>query len=133
MRLAFLLAGAAVMAAAAMADGDIIWPRYVLVTKSYDAELTCPQLKAEIGRVGSDIELLKRAQDKAEESIETIRNMQQVMNRDQSNFSNTKADENSGMPYIQARNEIRESRRIAGLRRDHLTELAPSCKGAATP
>jgi hypothetical protein len=114
-------------------DDDIIWPTYVLVTKSYDAKLTCTRLRAEIAYVESDIRLLVKARLKAEQALRTSYDTQTSMGREQAGaFLNT-ATNKAGFSYVEARDQIRESRRVAELRRDHLNELLPNCVEPPTP
>ncbi len=129
----FAVAGAAFIAASASAgnpkfhDDDIIWPTYTLVSKSYDATLSCPKLRAEIDHVNSDIGMLIKARHMAERAWRSAEDTQSAMGRDQGGFLNT-GTAKVAFSYVQARDEIKESQRVAELRRDHLVELLPSCK-----
>jgi hypothetical protein len=127
-----VLAGATVLAVPVAAGDDIVWPVYTLVAKSYDTRLTCPQLRAEIGNVEKDIRILTKARRQTEEAIRTMRETQTSMGRDQGgSFLNTGTSKAS-FEYIEARDQMKESKRIAELRRDHLNGLVPSCKDAPT-
>jgi hypothetical protein len=129
----FLIVAAAVAFGAARAgnikahDDDIVWPTYTLVSKSYDTRLTCPRLKAEIDHVNSDIRMLVKARDMAENAWRRAEDTQSAMGRDQGGFLNT-GTAKVAFTYVRARDEIKESQRVAELRRDHLVELLPSCK-----
>ena len=108
-------------------DGDIVWPTYVLVSKSYDSGLSCPKLNSEIGNVERDIRMLIKARLMAEQSLRQANDTQSSMGRDQGGFLNTGTSKVS-LSYLEAREQIKESQRVAELRRDHLIELRPSCK-----
>jgi hypothetical protein len=130
-----VIAGAALSAAAAapvvLGQDDIVWPRYVLVSKSYDTRLTCPQLQTEIDRVNSDLHMLMMAKLKAEQALRQAYDTQTSMGREQAGaFLNT-GTAKVAFAYMDARDEIKESRRIAELRRDHLVQLIPLCKPPA--
>jgi len=114
------------VADAADSDTEIVWPTYKLVDKPYDRTLTCDRLEEEITHVSDDLHLLKVAKFKVEEAVRTIREMQQVMSRDQTSFSNIKSDE-SGLSFIDARTAIKDSQDIAEQRRDHLEALRQTC------
>lgn len=107
-------------------DIEIVWPAYTLIEKPYDRSLGCARLEAEIAHVDDDLHRLKMAKFQVEEAVRTVREMQQVMARDQTNFSNIKSDE-SGLSFIDARTQIKESQAVADKRRDHLKNLRQTC------
>ena len=109
-------------------DNDIVWPTYTLVTKSYDAGLPCTRLRAEIDHVDSDIRMLVKARAMAENAWRQAEDTQSAMGREQGGaFLNT-GTAKVAFSYVQARDEIKESLRIAELRRGHLLGLTASCK-----
>lgn len=113
-------------------DDDIVWPTYLLVEKSYDKTLTCPRLRTEIDRVNADIKMLIRARMMAQNAIHQAHDNQDSTGREQGGFLNT-GTAKAAFSYAEAREEIKESRRIAEMRRDHLMELVPSCKLGTAP
>jgi hypothetical protein len=133
MRLYIVLAAAA-LSAAAVAEpiGEIVWPEYAEAAKPYDAQLTCPKLKAEIDHVDADLTLLRRAQIKAEEATRMVREMRSPTGGALADTSSIRTG-GKGVEYAEVRSQIKESRRIAMQRYDHLMELLPSCKEPATP
>jgi hypothetical protein len=110
-------------------DPDIVWSNYVLIEKPYDTKLSCPRLKAEIAHVESDIRILIKAQRRTEDAIRQAFDTQNSMGRDQGGFLNTGTSK-VAFAYVKGRDQIKESRRIAELRRDHLQSLLPSCRAA---
>jgi hypothetical protein len=126
MRLFFLVA-AAMLTAGAGPIGDIVWPEYTLVSKPYDEQLTCPRLKAEIDRVDADLSLLHEAQVKAEEAVRIERDMRSPTGRAMADTSSMRTAD-GGATYVETRGKIKESRRTAQKRYNHLMELLPSCK-----
>jgi hypothetical protein len=130
MKLFFLAAAAMLSATAATAAGpmgDIVWPEYTLVSKPHDAQLTCPQLKAEIDRVDADLTLLHDAQVKAEEAVRIERDMRSPTGRAMADTSSIRTRD-GGVTYVETRGKIKESRRTAQKRYDHLMALVPACK-----
>lgn len=113
-------------------DDDIVWPTYTLVEKSYDKTLTCSRLQAEIDHVNSDIKMLIKARLMSEKALHQAYDTQSAVGRDQGGFLNT-GTAKVAFSYADAREQIKESRRIAELRRDHLRDLLPSCKQVAAP
>jgi hypothetical protein len=108
-------------------DDDIVWPTYLLVEKSYDKTLTCSRLRTEIDRVNADIKTLIKARLMSEKALRQAYDTQSAVGREQGGFLNT-GTAKEAFSYAEAREQIKESRRIAELRRDHLMELLPSCK-----
>ena len=127
---AFLLAAltAAASAGSYYPDPAIVWPTYLLVEKSYDAQLTCPRLASEIAKVESDITLLKRAQVRVEDALRISYDTQGSAGREQGGAMLNTAITRAGFLYTEGREQIRESRRIAEARRDHLQGLTGSCR-----
>lgn len=109
-------------------DPDIVWPTYTLVSKSYDITLTCPKLQAEIDKVEADIRLLNHAQNKVEEAMHRSFDTQNSAGRDVDGALLNTAVSKAGSIYTEGREQIRESRRVAELRREHLQGLASTCK-----
>ncbi len=109
-------------------DDDVVWVTYLLVEKSYDKTLTCSALHAEIDHVNSDIKMLIKARLMSEKALRQAYDTQSAVGREQGGFLNT-GTAKEAFTYADAREQIKESRRIAELRRDHLMELVPSCKG----
>lgn len=135
MRQFFLAAAVALSAEVAMAAGpmgDIVWPEYTLVSKPYDEQLSCPRLKAEIDHVDADLTALRQAQVKAEEAVRIERDMRSPTGRPMADTSSIRTRD-GGATYVETRGKIKESRRTAQKRYDHLMELLPSCKDAVAP
>ncbi|MDR3526782.1 MAG: hypothetical protein P4L57_05845 [Rhizomicrobium sp.] len=107
--------------------GDIAWPTYLLVTKSYDATLSCGQLQSEIAKVDGDIHLLHVAQNRVEDALRTAYDTQGATGRDVGGAMLNTAVTKAGLIYSQGRDQIRESARLASLRREHLQNLAARC------
>jgi len=112
-------------------DPDIVWPTYTLVSKSYDSTLSCPQLQAEIDKVDADIRLLRHAQDKVEDAMRRSFDTQNSAGREVDGTLLNTAVSKAGSIYTEGREQIRESRRVAELRRSHLGELTASCRKAS--
>lgn len=127
---ALLVIGAAFVlntAARPAQDDDIVWPTYALVEKSYDKTLTCSALHAEIDHVNSDIKMLIKARLMSEKALRQAYDTQSAVGREQGGFLNT-GTAKEAFSYAEAREQIKELRRVAELRRDHLLGLVATCK-----
>jgi hypothetical protein len=127
-----LLAAAAVLSAPALAgpyypDPAIVWPTYLLIEKSYDSALSCPKLAAEIDKVSGDISLLAKAQVQVQEALRNSFDTQNSAGREVDGALLNTAYSRAGSLYSEGRMQIRESRRIAEARRDHLKSLEKTC------
>jgi hypothetical protein len=124
------IASAAAFVAAAFAAGpvgDIVWPEYTLVSKPYDAKLTCTQLKAEIDRVDADLWTLRQAHSKAADAARVTAQMRSPTGMPLSDTSNIRTSNGGGL-YAETLSRVNESRDIAKARREHLEGLLPACK-----
>jgi len=108
-------------------EAEIVWPTYVLVVKSYDVALSCPQLQAEIAKVDGDIHLLHVAQNRVEDALRAAYDTQGASGREVGGSMLNTAVTKAGGTYTEGRAQIRESARIAQLRRDHLQDLSGQC------
>jgi len=111
-------------------NAEIVWPTYLLVTKSYDASLTCEQLRVEIAKVDGDIHLLHVAQDRVEDALHAAYDTQGSTGREVGGAMLNTAVTKAGLMYSQGREQIRESARLAALRHDHLKDLAARCSAS---
>jgi len=118
----------------AQSQSDVVWPTYDSAERSSDAGLDCPALKAEVGKVTSDIHLLRVAQNRVENILHSAFDMERYAHtRGPSGEMVAAGGESGKEAYARARGDIVASLRVAQKREDHLKSLEPDCKPGPQP
>jgi hypothetical protein len=131
MRIALWAGAVLIVASAARADTDIVWPTYAQATYPSDAALRCPQLHGAIDHVTSDLALLTQARDRVGDIIRNGFASDTTLGRQGDRQFHLAATRSGMEGYVKARDQIIASRVVAAARLEALNALLPAtCKAA---